>query len=206
MTMSKTALSRALAILVLASLATACGGGDQKAAKDDAATAAAPAGKVKKKAGPAPGAEDDGMANAVAVGKTAAAVDLKYDLTTKPALGQPFEVDLAFLPRVTAESLEVEASGMTGLVLASGGTSKFDNVVPGERYVSKLLVQADQPGLYYISVTAKMVSKIQTEARTFSVPVVVGTTPPEEKPAAAAAAPGETVKSMPAVETATPKK
>ena len=47
-----------------------------------------------------------------------------------------------------------------------------------------------------------MASKVQTDARTFSVPVVVGPLPAAEKPAGAAAAePGATVKSTPAVET-----
>jgi hypothetical protein len=194
-----------------ASLVAACGGSEDKAAKQAAATAAAEAGKAGKPAtagtaADAAGAkaEGEGMANAVAMGKTAAAVDLKYDMTAKPAVGQPFEVELAFLPRMPADSLEVEASGMAGLVLAGGSSAKFENVVPGERYVAKMLVQVNQPGLYYIGITAKMVSKVQTEARTFSVPVVIGTPPPEEKPAAAAAAPGTTVKSMSAVETTTP--
>jgi hypothetical protein len=204
MTMSKTAFARVLALVVLASLAAACGGGEEKAAKDNAAAAQAGGAAKKPESAPAVKAEDDGMANAVAVGKTAAAVDLKYDMRAKPAVGQPFEVELAFIPRVAAESLEIEASGMAGLVVASGGAARFESVVPGERYVSKLLVQVNQPGLYYIAITAKMASKVQAEARTFSVPVVVGMSPPEEKPAAAAAAPGETVKSMKAVETATP--
>ncbi|NJD30303.1 MAG: hypothetical protein FIB04_00240 [Gammaproteobacteria bacterium] len=213
--MSKSLYVRALALLLvaaLAALAAGCGGGEEKAAKKESAAAGAEAGKASaagagKQAGAAgvAKAEDDGMANAVAMGKTAAAVDLKYDMSVKPDVGQPFEVELAFIPRVAAEALEVEASGMAGLVLASGSKARFENVVAGERYVAKMLVQVNQPGLYYIGVTAKMVSKVQAEARTFSVPIVVGTVlPAEQKPSPAAAAPGATVKSMQAVETATP--
>jgi len=75
----------------------------------------------------------------------------------------------------------------------------------GERYTTKVLVQVSEQGLYYIGVTAKLTTRIQTDARTFSVPVVVGTPPAEQKPAAAAAASAaagsEALKTMPAVET-----
>ena len=65
------ALGRALALTVLASLAMACGGGDEKSAADKAAPAVA-AGDVAKPAlaDEAKAAVDDGLANAVAVGKT----------------------------------------------------------------------------------------------------------------------------------------
>jgi len=45
-----------------------------------------------------------------------------------------------------------------------------------------------------------MVSKVQSEARTFSVPVVVGAVTAAEKPAPAVDTSGEAVESMPAVE------
>jgi hypothetical protein len=202
MTSTKTAFVRVIAVTMLASLAAACGGGDDKAAKDDAAAAAA-SGQQKKPGGAVPAPVDDGLANAVAVGKTAAAVDLRYGLSTKPAVGTPFEVELAFTPRVHADSLEIEATGMPGLVIASGATAKFAPVKADERYSAKVLLQVTQTGLYYIGVTAKLTTQVQTDARTFSVPVVVGAMPAAEKPDVATA-PGETVKSTPAVETTTP--
>jgi hypothetical protein len=91
MTISINAFSRALALAVLASLAAACGGGDDKSAADQAPAAASPAGTTSQEPGAAAanaGAKDE-LANAVAVGKTAAAVDLKYDLTARPEVGQP---------------------------------------------------------------------------------------------------------------------
>lgn len=207
MSMIKTALVRAVALAMLASLAVACGGGEEKAAKEAAAAAHA-AKKAKDKSrgdDAASPAEDDGLANAVAVGKAAAAVDLRYGIATKPAIGQPFEVELTFIPRVAADTLEVEASGMPGLVLASGSTAKFGPpVTAGERYSTKVLAQVTETGLFYISITAKLASKVQTDARTFSVPVVVGPMPAAEKASAAGAPPaqpGATVKSTPAVET-----
>jgi hypothetical protein len=205
MTISINALVRALAVTVLASLAVACGGGDEKSAADKAAPADV-AGDASNQAATATAkaAADDGLANAVAVGKTAAAVDLKYNIAARPAIGQPFEVELVLLPRMAADALEVQATGMPGLVVAGGADAKFDQVVAGEKYAAKVLLQVTEPGLYYVGVTAKLVNKVQTDSRTFSVPVVVGELPAVEKatPAAAGAnSGGEAVEASKAVET-----
>ena len=205
MTISINDLSRAFALAVLASLAVACGGGDDKSAADKAAPADAD-GKASQQPGPAPAkaAVDDGLANAVAVGKTAAAVDLKYNIGARPAVGQPFEVELVLLPRIAAEALDMQATAMPGLVVAGGGEAKFAPVVADERYATKVLVQVAAPGLYYVGVTVKLLNKLQTDARSFSVPVVVGELPAVEKPAQAAAganAGGGAVEAAKAVET-----
>lgn len=206
MTISNTALVRAFALTALASLAVACGGGDEKSAADKAAAPTDAAGKASQQAAAAAAkaAADDGLANAVAVGKTAAAVDLKYNIAARPALGQPFEVELVLLPRVAADTLEVQATGMPGLVVAGGAEAKFDQVVAGEKYAAKVLLQVTEPGLYYVGVTAKLVNKVQTDSRTFSVPVVVGQLPAVEKPAPAATGAnsgGEAVEATKGVET-----
>jgi len=205
MTISIYAFVRACALTALASLAVACGGGDGNSAADKAAPADA-AGTASKQAAAAAAkaAADDGLANAVAVGKTAAAVDLKYNLGARPALGQPFELELVLLPRMAADTLEVQATGMPGLVVAGGAEAKFNQVVADEKYAAKVLLQVTEPGLYYVGVTAKLVNKVQTDARTFSVPVVVGQLPAVEKPAPAAVganAGGEAVEATKAVET-----
>jgi hypothetical protein len=205
MTISINALVRALAVTVLASLAVACGGGDEKSAADKAAPAdGAGDASMQAATAAAKAAADDGLANAVAVGKTAAAVDLKYKIAARPAIGQPFEVELVLLPRMAADALEVQATGMPGLVVAGGADARFDKVVAGEKYAAKVLLQVTEPGLYYVGVTAKLVNKVQTDSRTFSVPVVVGELPAVEKPAPAATGAnsgGEAVEASKAVET-----
>jgi hypothetical protein len=145
-------------------------------------------------------AESSKMASAVVSGKTSAPVDLRYELAAKPEIGQPLEIALAFLPTAPADALEVEVSGMPGLTVASGVAVKFDKVQAGETYTHKVLVQASGTGTYYFSVIAKMVTQARTEARTFSVPVVVGTVSAVEKPAPAKDATGQPIESMPATE------
>jgi hypothetical protein len=195
------------AVLSLVVLLAACGRG-----KEEAAAVApepprnAPAATAKE---PTPAdAANSQFANAVpsgkaaaTAGKTAAAVDLQYDVLAKPEPGQPFEVELAFVPRLPADALEVEVAGIPGLAVVNGGSARFENVAAGTRYASRVLARADAAGLYYLDVAARMVTQVQTEARTFSVPVVVGTVAAAKKPAPAADAAGQPVEPMPATET-----
>ena len=191
--------SRILAVIALAAMLAACGRGEEQTA----ATPATPAtdGKAADAAAaPAESPDDKRMANAVATGKVAAPVDLKYDVLAKPDVGQPFEIELALLPRLAADALEVEVTGIPGLTVVSGGASRFEGITAGERYVAKVLVQADAQGIYYANVVAKMITPAQTEVRTFSVPVVVGAVPAAQKTQPQKDASGEAIQSMPAVE------
>jgi lipoprotein-anchoring transpeptidase ErfK/SrfK len=195
------AVAPVAAASALALLLAACGGGGED---PTAPVPARPEGKPEQPAASArPPADvgDPNFATAVATGKTAAGVDLKYDLPAKPAPAQDFEVALALLPRVQADTLEVEVTGIEGLSIVNGATAKFDNVLSGETYPATVTVRADKPGLYYLGVAAKMITQVQTEARTFSVPVVVGNVVAAEKTAPATDAAGQPVESMPAEET-----
>jgi hypothetical protein len=109
---------------------------------------------------------------------------------------------LTFLPRLAADRLEIEVTGIPGLTLVSGGTAAFDDVGSGDRHVTRVLARADAPGIFYIGIAAKMVSKVQTDARTFSIPIVVGAVAAAEKPTPATDASGQAVESLPAVESA----
>jgi hypothetical protein len=194
------------AVLSFVVLLAACGRGKEEAA----AVAPKPEQQAPVTAAPEPPPADatsGQFANAVpsgktaaTAGKTAAAVDLQYDMLAKPEPGQPFEVELAFVPRLPSDALEAEITGIPGIAVVNGGTARFENVAAGTRYTLRVLARADAPGLYYLDVVARMVTQVQTEARTFSVPVVVGTVAATQKPAPAADASGQPVEPMPATE------
>lgn len=194
-------LHRALAVVSLSALLVACGGGEeQQAAAPAKKSVDKPAAAAAKASVPVDG-PDSLKANAVVTGKTSAPVDLKFDVLSKPDPGQEFQIELVFLPRAPADSLEVEITSIPGITLVSGGTARFENVTAGERYPAPVVARADGAGLFYFGVSARMVSKVQSEARTFSVPVVVGAVAAAEKPTPAVDASGEAVESMPATET-----
>lgn len=195
----------ALILSTIAAMA-ACGRGGKEAERAAGKPEESPPPAVVEKASSPPAAEQ-GYAKAVedvkataTSGKSAAAVDLEYDVLAKPEPGQPFEVELVFVPRLPADALEVEVTPIPGVVLVSGGSERFENVTPATRYSSRVTVRADQPGLYYLGVVARMVTKVETEARAFSVPAVVGTPPAQAKPQPDADATGQAIQSMPAEE------
>ena len=202
--------SAARAVLVLSAVAVlaACGRGEKQASPAAPAPVEPPPAAVAvDSAPPAPAGQT--FADAVEAakttatsGKAAAAVDLQYDVLAKPAPGQPFEVELAFVPRLPADALDVEVTSIPGITIVNGGTAKFEDVVPATRYTTRVMVSAESSGLYYLGVVARMITQVQTEARAFSVPVVVGTAPPAAKPRPAVDATGQPIISMPAEETA----
>jgi hypothetical protein len=185
----------------MTALLAACGGGEEQ-------PASAPAPKAADKppvAATAPAKADDPdsrLATAVATGKTSAGVDLKYDVAARPDPGQDFQIELVFLPRVAADTLEVEVTPIPGITIVSGATARFENVVAGERYTAPVVARADGQGLYYLGAVARMATKVQTEARTFSVPVVVGVAGASQKAAQTPAqdASGQPIESLPAEE------
>lgn len=183
---------RACVVVLLAAGIAGCGHGDEETVSSTPITTKS---KLSKTAPP-----DKRLANAVSAGKSGAAVDLQYDLLAKPVAGEPFEIELSFTPRLPADALEIEAHGMTGLDVVTGGTATFQNVTAGQSYTTKLLVRPAADGMYYVGVTAKLMTKVQSEARAFSVPVVVGLVAPPAAPAAAAAG-AQPVQPMKAQET-----
>jgi len=193
---------RAFAIVALATVLAACNKGEEQAATTPEPAAQPDGGQAASAVVESP--DDKRMANAVVTGKTAAPVDLKFDILAKPAVGQPFEIELALLPRLAADALEVEVTGIPGLTIVSGGTLRFEQVLGGDRHVAKVLAQADAPGIFYANVTAKMITQVQTEVRTFSIPVVVGTVAAAQKTEPAKDASGKAIESMPAVESGGP--
>jgi len=194
----------AAAALLASALVVGCGRG-----KDDDAVAKAEIDKAAQTepaaaapaTPPANAAEKESrMATAVVDSKTTAPVDMKYDLPSKPGLGEPFEIELAFDAWSPADMLEVEITEAPGLTVVGDKTLKFAPVEGGQSYTAKVLVKGDNPGLYYIGVVAKMSTKVQTESRAFAIPVVIGEPPAAQKPAPTKDATGQAVQSMPAQE------
>jgi hypothetical protein len=199
--------ARAALLLSAVAALAACGRGEKQASPAPAPAAeSTPAAAGTGAEPPVPAdqnfadAVEDAKATATS-GKAAAAVDLKYDVLAKPEPGQPFEIELAFVPRLPADALEVEVTPIPGVTIVSGGTARFENVEPATRYTTRVLVRAEASGLYYLGVMARMSTQVQAEARAFSVPVVVGTVPAVAKPEPTVDSTGQAIQSMPAEET-----
>lgn len=198
----------AAATLLAGTLAAGCSNADKDAEHDakvakraESQAAAAPNADGSPARAPA-NAEDkqSRLADAVVVSKSSAPVEMQYDLLAKPALGQPFEIELTFTTRLPAEALDIELTEAPGLTVVGAKSARFEPVERGRAYTTKVLVQGDTAGLFYLGVVAKMSTQVQTETRAFAVPVVIGTPPAAQKATPAEEASGQAIQSMPAQE------
>jgi hypothetical protein len=189
-----------LLVSVLAVAAAGCGRKEEPEAETPKPTVQGAPGDA---ASPAGAAVDQAprMANAVPTSTAGAAVDLQYEIAPRPEAGQPFEIELSFAPLLPADTLDVQLSATPGLRITSTETIRFDAVQVGQRYSSKASVIGDAPGLYYVGIVVRMATKVQTDARSFSIPVVVGTEPPATtQPTPAVEAEGKPIEPTAAVE------
>ena len=142
------------------------------------------------------------MAKAVSTAKTGAAVDLRYEILSKPAIGTPFDIEIALVSGAAAETMTVVIAGMPGLTITNEVLSPLADVKAGQVNSHKFTALADQPGIYYISVTTTTLLAGTTLARTFSIPVLLGDTQVAQKSTIEAPkdATGQAIEAMPAKE------
>ena len=136
------------------------------------------------------------MARAVGDGKPGAAVDIRYDITAKPEVGKPMEVQIAFVPRSGVEALDATISGMDGITVAGNLKPHFDNVQAGNSYQHTFTLLPDRTGVYYVTIAVTTTLGGAAVGRTFSIPFVVGSVPAQEKAAPPKDATGQAVEAM----------
>jgi hypothetical protein len=183
----------AAAVLLLA-------GCNSDPAPDAAAPAAPPTAKPVVQAEQSPVDPTAKMARAVGNGKPGAAVDIKYDFRGKPEVGKPVEVRLAFIPNAGVEGLEAKITDMEGITVAGGLNPQFNNVQAGQPYEHSFSLLAHRAGVYYVSIEVTTQIGGATSARTFSIPLSVGTVAARQKKAPPKDASGTPVESMKATE------
>jgi hypothetical protein len=156
--------------LVAAVLGAACHGDpNQSPALKPAAHAPA---AVKR--GPTPAELTAGMVEAVSIGKSTAPVEVKFELSRAPAVGQPFEVVIAVMPQAAATSAVVEAAGSDGLQLGAGAQPvTLPAVDPTQVYRVNIPVTPSAEGVQFLGVVVSLKVDDATESRSFSVPLIV---------------------------------
>jgi len=141
------------------------------------------------------------MARAVGNGKPGAAVQIRYDFASRPAVGTPTELQIAFVPNAGVDALDVVVSGMDGVTLAGTLSASFTDVEPSKPYMHTVSVLPDRGGVFYLTVVATTQIGNQNLSRTFSIPFVVGNVPAQQKAAPQTDAAGEPIQPAKARET-----
>ena len=127
-----------------------------------------------------------GMVSGVAPGRAAdAAVDLKFELKSRPETGKPLTIDIALLPKVASDVMNVTYLANEGLtVQASTLPSRYERVRPGSVYRHQVTVVPRENGVFSLSAIVMVQTDAGDVTRTFSVPVVIGGPPDAERSAA----------------------
>jgi hypothetical protein len=141
------------------------------------------------------------MARAVGNGKPGAAVQIRYDFMSRPAVGTPTELQLAFVPNAGVDALDIVVSSMDGVTLAGQLSASFTDVEPSKPYLHTVSVLPDRSGVFYLTVVATTQIGNQNLSRTFSIPFAVGNVPAQQKAAPQTDAAGEPIQPAKAQET-----
>jgi hypothetical protein len=102
-------------------------------------------------------------------------VDLKFQLTKRPVVGEPVDIELALTPAVELERLFARFQVAEGLQLVSGGeTDHMEHPAAGVPVGHKITVVAKSDGIFYITAIVLADSEKESVARTFSIPIIAG--------------------------------
>lgn len=172
-------------------------------ANDESAAAAAETAQIAAARRNA-AAETQDMISAVAAGKPGAPIDVRFDVPTKPRVGEPLKIDVAVVPLSAVGRLEVVFQGNDGLSVASDGQlGPLDNPAVGKVLRHTVTVLPQSEGVFMLSAIAMTDGDDASMSRSFAMPIIVGNVPAvASKPQSSITdATGESVETLPAVET-----
>ncbi|MEA3132832.1 MAG: hypothetical protein QOG17_678 [Gammaproteobacteria bacterium] len=153
-------------------LLAACHGDSSQAPQPKATPPAHAPAAVKL--GPTPEELTAGMVEAVTLANSAVPVAVKFDLASRPTVGQPLEIVIAVMPQVAAGSATVQVSGGDGLQLASTvGPIDIPSIEPAQVYRVNLTMTPTTDGVHLLGLNVSLKRDDITETRSFSVPVIV---------------------------------
>lgn len=117
------------------------------------------------------------MARAVVVSQSEAQVELSYDISGKPILGDTVEIKLAFVPTTDAAALNAEITAMPPLQLEGELKPNFSELKVGQinQHSFKASVPATATeGIYLANVVVALQRGGATVQKTFAIPIIFG--------------------------------
>jgi hypothetical protein len=166
---------RRIHILLLCAVAalSACNKDSGSAPAANSVTRAKPKAPVAAKAGPTAAEQTAGMVQAPTQGKSQLPVELKFDLSQKPKVGQLLEINLALIPQISANSVTLQVSGADDLTVApDAGQFDIPAAEAGAVYRQTLKVTPNAEGVSIVGVTVSLKNDTGAEQRAFSIPVI----------------------------------
>jgi hypothetical protein len=162
-------IAKVLALCTAAAL-TACHK-DSATEVPPAPRAAAP---VVARKGPTGEQLTAGMVEAPSQGKSQLPVKVKFAVEQRPTLGQPLDITVALIPQIDAAAASIQVAGGDGLNVAPEMTSiDLSAVQAGQAYRQGIRVTPTAEGVLLLGLNISLKHDDMTEARAFSVPLIV---------------------------------
>lgn len=112
---------------------------------------------------------------AVAGGKEAIPVEVRFALHDRPEVGKPVELDVQVTPTGPLGHFVTSFNAEDGLAIERGGdASETDRPEPGVPVSRALTIVASKDGIFYVTATVLVDSGADSVARTFTIPVIAG--------------------------------
>jgi hypothetical protein len=118
------------------------------------------------------------MVAAVGSGKSAAPIEVRFDLAKRPEVGVPLDVTVSVLPVGDVERLQMVFQSLEGLsVTGNSNLGPINQPKVGEELRHVVTVTPQKEGVYYVSAVALIETADVSVSRSFAIPVVVGAVP-----------------------------
>jgi hypothetical protein len=139
-----------------------------------APVAAVRAASAMAKKGPSAREQTAGMVEASSAGKSGVPVEVKFDLMTRPAVGQVVDLDIAVLPQIDASAATVQLTSMDGLEVPAGSNEfAFLAVEADQVYHRKLSLRPNAEGVLVLGLTVTLTHDDVVGSRDFAIPIIV---------------------------------
>lgn len=132
-----------------------------------------PKAPVAPRAGPTVAEQTANMVEASAQGKSQLPVQLKFELTQRPKMGQALEINLALIPQIDGSPAIIKLIGGNGLTVPPD-TSEFNipAATAGEIYRQTVNVTPDAEGVLVLGVSVSLKHDEVTDVKSFSIPLI----------------------------------
>lgn len=164
-------------LCILGCLLTACGSGSEPAGNSTAGTPAAPA---VKPAGTAADAKNPlaSMVKAVATDTKEQPFELRFEVATRPAMGEPFDVKLNLLSLADATGLELKLEGHPNMEIITGAQASFASLKTGASATHTVRLRSSGAGIVVADV--QLTATVGGTPRTvnYAIPVAIAAAQP----------------------------
>jgi len=160
-------------LLSLAASSSACHKSSGDSGLGDAAVQPNAKAPAVPKPGPTLADQTANMVQAVAAGKSQLPVQLKFQLTQRPKVGQAVDINLALISQIDATAAIIKVDGGDDLTLEPEGSEfNIPAAKAGAIYRQTVHVTPAAEGVLILGVSVSLKHDDVTDQQSFSVPVI----------------------------------